>query len=36
MAYMMTYSNLVADIEKYLERTDAETINRIPTFIGLA
>lgn len=36
MAYMMTYSNLVADIEKYLERTDAETIDRIPTFIGLA
>lgn len=36
MAYMMTYSNLVADIEKYLERTDPETLDRIPTFIGLA
>lgn len=35
-AYMMTYTNLVSDIEKYLERTDTVTIERIPTFIGLA
>ncbi len=35
-AYMMTYDNLVTDIEKYLERTDTATIERIPTFIGLA
>jgi hypothetical protein len=35
-AYMMTYTNLVSDIEKYLERTDTVTIEKIPTFIGLA
>ena len=35
-AYMMTYDNLVSDIEKYLERTDTVTIEKIPTFIGLA
>lgn len=35
-AYMMTYDNLVSDIEKYLERTDAVTVEKIPTFIGLA
>ena len=36
MAYAMTYNNLVTDIQQYLERTDAETVARIPTFIGLA
>ena len=35
-AYMMTYDNLVSDIQKYLERTDTVTIEKIPTFIGLA
>ena len=35
-AYMMTYDNLVSDIEKYLERTDTVTVEKIPTFIGLA
>jgi hypothetical protein len=35
-AYMMTYDNLASDIEKYLERTDTVTIEKIPTFIGLA
>jgi hypothetical protein len=32
----MTYNNLVADIESYLERTDQATLSKIPTFIGLA
>jgi len=36
MAYAMTYNNLVTDIQQYLERTDAETVARIPTFIALA
>ena len=35
-AYAMTYNNLVLDVQQYLERTDAETVARIPTFIGLA
>jgi len=35
-AYMMTYDNLASDIEKYLERTDTVTVEKIPTFIGLA
>lgn len=35
-AAVMTYNSLVADIESYLERTDAATINKIPTFIMLA
>jgi hypothetical protein len=32
----MTYDSLVLDIEKYLERTDQATIEKIPTFIMLA
>ena len=36
MAYAMTYNNLVTDIQSYLERTDTATVDRIPTFIGLA
>lgn len=32
----MTYDSLVADIASYLERTDAATIDKIPTFIMLA
>ena len=35
-AYAMTYDNLVLDVQQYLERTDAATVDRIPTFIGLA
>ena len=36
MAVVMTYNSLVQDIEEYLERTDAETLAKIPTFIMLA
>lgn len=32
----MTYDSLVLDIQQYLERTDTETVDRIPTFIMLA
>lgn len=32
----MTYNSLVNDIQTYLQRTDAETIAKIPTFIFLA
>jgi hypothetical protein len=32
----MTYDSLVADISSYLERTDAATLEKIPTFIMLA
>lgn len=32
----MTYDSLVADIASYLERTDAATLDKIPTFIMLA
>jgi hypothetical protein len=32
----MTYDSLVADISSYLERTDAATLAKIPTFIMLA
>jgi len=35
-AVVMTYNSLVDDIEKYLERTDQATIDKIPTFIMLA
>ena len=35
-AAVMTYSSLVADIESYLERNDASTVDKIPTFIMLA
>lgn len=35
-AVVMTYDSLVLDIEKYLERTDQATIEKIPTFIMLA
>lgn len=35
-AAVMTYTSLVADIQSYLERTDAATIDKIPTFIMLA
>lgn len=32
----MTYNSLVLEVEDYLERTDASTINRIPDFINQA
>ena len=32
----MTYDSLVADVSSYLERTDAATLQKIPTFIMLA
>jgi hypothetical protein len=35
-AAVMTYDSLVADISSYLERTDAATLEKIPTFIMLA
>ena len=35
-AAVMTYDSLVADISSYLERTDQQTIDKIPTFIMLA
>lgn len=34
-ASVMTYNSLVADIESYLERTDAATLAKIPMFIML-
>lgn len=36
VAAVMTYDSLVADISSYLERTDAATLEKIPTFIMLA
>lgn len=36
MAAVMTYTSLAADIASYLERSDAQTIAKIPTFIMLA
>jgi hypothetical protein len=35
-AVSMTYDSLVLDISSYLERTDAATLQKIPTFIMLA
>ena len=35
-AAVMTYDSLVADVSSYLERTDAATLEKIPTFIMLA
>ena len=35
-AMVMTYDSLVDDISSYLERTDAATLAKIPTFIMLA
>lgn len=35
-AAVQTYDSLVADISSYLERTDAATLEKIPTFIMLA
>lgn len=36
MAVTMTYTSLVADVTLYLERSDAQTIDQIPSFINLA
>lgn len=36
MAAVMTYTSLAADIASYLERSDAQTLAKIPTFIMLA
>ncbi len=36
VAAVMTYDSLVNDIETYLERTDQQTLDKIPQFIMLA
>jgi hypothetical protein len=36
VAAVMTYNSLVDDISSYLERTDTQTLEKIPTFIMLA
>jgi len=35
MAYVLTYTNLVTSLEKYLQRTDADFLSEIPLFIML-
>lgn len=35
-AYVQTYDNLVLDVQRYMERNDAEFVAMIPTLIGLA
>ena len=35
-AYVMTYDNLVSDVQKYMERNDASFVDQIPELIGLA
>jgi hypothetical protein len=35
-AYVMTYDNLVSDVQKYMERDDAGFVDQIPSLIGLA
>ena len=35
-AYVQTYDNLVLDVQRYMERDDAEFVAMIPTLIGLA
>lgn len=36
MAAQMTYDSLVSDVMSYLERSDAQTLAKVPTFILLA
>lgn len=36
IAYVMTYDNLVEDVQRYMERTDPDFIAQIPRLIGLA
>lgn len=35
-AYVMTYNNLVADVQNYMERNDEQFVAQIPSLIGLA
>lgn len=35
-AYLMTYDNLVLDVQQYMEREDPDFVAMIPTLIGLA
>lgn len=35
-AYQQTYDNLIADVIAYMERTDVDFVNQIPSLIGLA
>lgn len=35
-AYVMTYDNLVTDVQKYMERDDTGFVEQIPSLIGLA
>jgi len=35
-AYVMTYDNLVSDVQNYMERNDAQFVAQIPSLIGLA
>lgn len=35
-AYVMTYNNLVEDVQKYMERDDQGFVDQIPSLIGLA
>ena len=35
-AYVMNYDNLVADVQRYMERDDQDFIAQIPSLIGLA
>ena len=35
-AYVMTYDNLVEDVQRYMERDDAGFVAQIPSLIGLA
>ena len=35
-AYVMTYDNLVADVQNYMERNDPQFVAQIPSLIGLA
>jgi hypothetical protein len=35
-AYVMNYSNLVEDVQRYMERDDAGFVEQIPSLIGLA
>ena len=35
-AYVMTYDNLVLDVQRYMERNDQSFVEQIPSLIGLA
>lgn len=35
-AYVMTYDNLVSDVQNYMERNDEQFVAQIPSLIGLA